>query len=105
LYSPPGISTLGLNFQPSAFAHHAFVAPGSLLANSVCVIDPYTGFDAAFFAEGRSVFLRAGVFFRATFFRAAFFGRFFGVAFRDFFLLAIDVPMGGGPNHRHPARQ
>ena len=31
---------LGMNFQPSTLAHHAFVAAGSALASSVCVIQP-----------------------------------------------------------------
>jgi hypothetical protein len=32
---------LGLNVQPSTLAHHAFVAAGSALAMSVCVIHPW----------------------------------------------------------------
>ena len=39
-YSSPGMGKLGMNFQPSTFAHHAFVAAGSALASSVCVIQP-----------------------------------------------------------------
>jgi hypothetical protein len=31
---------LGLNVQPRTFAHQAFVAGGSELASSVCVIQP-----------------------------------------------------------------
>src|SRR6266550_5562601 len=38
---PPGMGKLGLNFQPRAASHHAFVAAGSELASSVCVIQPY----------------------------------------------------------------
>src|SRR5439155_16527970 len=37
---PPGMGKLGLNFQPRAASHHAFVAAGSELASSVCVIQP-----------------------------------------------------------------
>src|SRR5262245_32559767 len=41
--SPPlGIANGGLNVHPSTFAHHAFVAAGSELAKSVCVIHPYS---------------------------------------------------------------
>src|ERR1041385_6356465 len=62
---------LGLNFQPRAVWAHAFVASGSALANSVCVIHPHrpcvgswrrsalrdldlgTALRAVFFAAGR----------------------------------------------------
>src|SRR5438034_1368832 len=40
-YSPPsGMGKLGLNVQPRTLAHQAFVAAGSALASSVCVIQP-----------------------------------------------------------------
>jgi hypothetical protein len=39
-YSPPGIGKLGMNVHPRTSAHQAFVASGSALASSVCVIQP-----------------------------------------------------------------
>src|SRR6516165_8754669 len=39
--SPAGPEKLGLKSQPSTRAHQAFVAAGSRLARSVCVIHPY----------------------------------------------------------------
>src|SRR5690348_12551524 len=41
-YSPLGDGILGLKVQPNIAAHHVFVATGSSLASSVCVIQPYS---------------------------------------------------------------
>src|SRR5262245_48845375 len=55
--SPLGVDIGGRNFHPMTFAAHAFVAGGSLLARSVCVIHPYKpGVGSCFSSFGRDSF-------------------------------------------------
>src|SRR5262245_4629199 len=49
--SPLGAGNGGLNFQPSTFSAHAFVAAGLLLARSVWVIQPYRPFVGTCFCS------------------------------------------------------
>src|SRR5688572_21022738 len=55
--SPLGVFIGVLNFQPSTFWVHSFVAGGLLLARSVCVIQPYSpGVGVCFISDAGLAF-------------------------------------------------